>query len=52
VDECKPLLVGLLERVEIELVSDRNNLDGMGLHSFTFQVNLSRFGHTFPCPRV
>jgi len=25
---------------------------GMGLHSSTFQLYLSRFGHTFPCPPV
>ena len=25
---------------------------GRGLHSFTFQLNLSRFGHTSPCPPV
>jgi hypothetical protein len=25
---------------------------GRGLHSFTFQLNLSRFGHTSPCPTV
>ena len=25
---------------------------GRGLHSSTFQLNLSRFGHTSPCPPV
>jgi len=25
---------------------------GRGLHSSTFQRNLSRFGHTSPCPPV
>ena len=25
---------------------------GMGLHSSTFQLNLSRFGHTSPCSPV
>jgi len=25
---------------------------GRGLHSSTFQINLSRFGHTSPCPPV
>ena len=25
---------------------------GRGLHSSTFQLNLSRFGHTSPCPAV
>jgi hypothetical protein len=25
---------------------------GRGLHSFTSQLNLSRFGHTYPCPPV
>ena len=25
---------------------------GRGSHSFTSQLNLSRFGHTFPCPPV
>ena len=25
---------------------------GRGLHSFTSQLNLSRFGHTSPCPPV
>jgi hypothetical protein len=27
-------------------------ITGRGLHSFTFQLNLSRFGHTSPCPPV
>jgi len=27
-------------------------IDGRGLHSSTFQLNLSRFGHTSPCPPV
>jgi len=27
-------------------------LTGRGLHSSTFQLNLSRFGHTSPCPPV
>ena len=26
--------------------------DGRGLHSSTSQLNLSRFGHTSPCPPV
>jgi hypothetical protein len=25
---------------------------GRGLHSLTFHLNLSRFGHTSPCPPV
>ena len=25
---------------------------GRGVHSFTFQLNLIRFGHPFPCPPV
>jgi hypothetical protein len=25
---------------------------GRGLQSSSFQLNLSRFGHTFPCPPV
>jgi hypothetical protein len=25
---------------------------GRGLHSTTFQLNISRFGHTSPCPPV
>jgi hypothetical protein len=25
---------------------------GRGLHSSTFQLNLSHFGHTSPCPPV
>ena len=28
------------------------DLNGRGLHSFTSQLNLSRFGHTSPCPPV
>ena len=28
------------------------NVDGRGLHSSTSQLNLSRFGHTSPCPPV
>ena len=27
-------------------------LEGRGLHRSTFQLNLSRFGHTSPCPPV
>jgi hypothetical protein len=27
-------------------------IPGRGLHSSTFQLSLSRFGHTFPCPPV
>ena len=33
-----------------ELTGQR--LGGRGLHSSAFQLNLSRFGHTFPCPPV
>jgi hypothetical protein len=29
-----------------------DNVRGRGLHSFTIQHNLSRFGHTSPCPPV
>jgi len=25
---------------------------GRGLHSSTFRLNVSRLGHTFPCPPV
>jgi hypothetical protein len=27
-------------------------MSGRGLHSSTFQLTLSRFGHTSPCPPV
>ena len=27
-------------------------VSGRGLHSFIFQLNLSRFGHTYPCSPV
>jgi ataxia telangiectasia mutated family protein len=29
-----------------------NSIVGRGLHTFTSQLNLSRFGHTSPCPPV
>ena len=31
---------------------DKHDLVGRGLHWFTSQLNLSRFGYTFPCPYV
>ena len=33
-------------------VSTRDSLDGRGLHSSTFHLNISRVGHTSPCPPV
>ena len=42
-DECEPLIRGA---GGLEL------LVGRGLHSSTFQLNLSHVGHTSPCPPV
>ena len=63
-DECKPLRVGRTARAGktgtaltfmeeadrkiIKAVSKR----GRGLHSSTFQLNLSRFGDACPCSPV
>jgi chaperonin GroEL (HSP60 family) len=42
--------------VDAVMALDQDTLDprmiGRGLHSFTSQLNLSRFGHTSPCPPV
>ena len=43
-DECKPLEVGSACFVLVA--------GGRGFHSFTSQLNLSRFGHTSPCTPV
>jgi hypothetical protein len=60
-EECKPLLVG---RIIGKAVFDGHLVDahftrpfykhmlGRVLHSSTFQLNLSRSGHTSPCPPV
>ena len=43
-DECKPLVGG------IGVIG--GGIGGRGLHSSTFQLNLSCFGLTCPCPPV
>jgi hypothetical protein len=40
-------LAGIIVRMAPDAVDD-----GRGLHSFTFQLNLSRVGHTSSCPPV
>ena len=45
-DECKPLFGGVLINAAVFL------LFGRVLHSSTFQLILSRFGHTSPCAPV
>ena len=42
----------LLQRELAELASTASRMQGRGLHSSTFELNLSRFGHTSPCPPV
>ena len=57
-DECKPLDLGFVQPTPIQqeclqpAVKGRCDIIGRGLHSSTFQLNLSRFGHTYPCPPV
>ena len=48
-----PTLEGTLEkRSSDDYWASSLRLLGRGLHSFTSQLNLSRFGHTSPCPPV
>jgi len=39
-------------RAEVGHLTRRVVVRGRGLHSFTSQLNLSRFGHTSRCPPV
>ena len=39
-------------RYGLEMAELSDVVAGRGLHSSTFQLNLSRFGHTSPCPPV
>ena len=64
-NECKPLKIGsigadgdadaapptLAWKLRHTCVF-QSDIVGRGLHSSTFQLNLSRFGYTFPCPPV
>jgi len=52
VEECKPLVRGGVHEGGEVLSAVRGGHAGRGLHSSTFQPNLSRFGHTSPCPPV
>ena len=58
VSECKPLLPGdNSDYCEQNLMSEAEPSSGelvygRGLHSSTFQINLSHFGHTCPCSPV
>jgi hypothetical protein len=50
---CSALRIGNHERkYNFSHYSNRFRMPGRGLHSFTFQVDLSRFGHTSTCPPV
>jgi len=49
VDECKPLSTGFNCGGDNR---DTLYIRGRGLISLTSQLNLSRFGHTSPCPPV
>jgi len=63
VDECKPLATGCGtdkfdkdDALATEFVTAtallRSGNYGRGLHSSTFQLNLSRVDHTSPCPSI
>ena len=55
VSECKPLQLGaggVLLAVRHVLGHCAGRREGRGLHSSTFQLNLSRFGHTSPCAPI
>ena len=62
VERCKPLAEGMTEKEAQAINKSLTALGrciqmlaqggGRGLHSFTFQLNLGRFGHTPPCPPV
>jgi len=50
VSECKPLAEGNPHIVDPAVV--KASMLGRGLHWSTFQLNLSRFGHTSACPHA
>ena len=52
VSECKPLPCVAPARPPARRARRTAAPWHRGLHSYTFQLNLSRFGHTFPCPLV
>jgi hypothetical protein len=41
-----------MEQLTSESLTMHDDAVGRGLHSSTFQLNLSRVGHTSPCPPV
>ena len=41
-----------MRKAGVDFGLDPGEDKGRGLHSTTFQLNLSRFGHTSPCPPV
>ena len=55
-DECTPLGDGKLDFAEFTHYYNSHErlreVCGRGLDSSTSQLNLSRFGHTSPCPPV
>ena len=51
-NQCEQKCVNTVGGHKCECNAGFKLVGGRGLHSSTFQLNLSRFGHTSPCPPV